>query len=214
MEARWTVHDHDLAARFAAGDEAAVRGVYARFAGPILTVALGTLGKRDLADEVVQTTMLKAWRASASFDPSRELAPWLYAIARRVAIDVYRREARVGTPEELHDDQAAVVPLSFERTWEAWEVRCALDRLPPDEREVVRLAALPRHDPHRDRGAARRAVGNGQVAVEPGAQAPGGPVGARGQGHRVRTNMTPRTGSWPSSYCALATSDDRQVPAL
>jgi RNA polymerase sigma-70 factor, ECF subfamily len=132
--------DHDLAARFAAGDEAAVRGVYARFAGPILTVALGTLGKRDLADEVVQTTMLKAWRASASFDPSRELAPWLYAIARRVAIDVYRREARVGTPEELHDDQAAVVPLSFERTWEAWEVRCALDRLPPDEREVVRLA--------------------------------------------------------------------------
>ena len=57
-----------------------------------------------------------------------------------MAIDVYRREARVGTPEELHDDQAAVVPLSFERTWEAWEVRCALDRLPPDEREVVRLA--------------------------------------------------------------------------
>ena len=117
-----------------------MRAVYSRFAGPILTVALGTLGKRDLADEVVQTTMLKAWRAAASFDPSRELAPWLYAIARRVAIDVYRREARVATPEELRDDQAAAVPLSFERTWEAWEVRCALDRLPPDEREVVRLA--------------------------------------------------------------------------
>jgi RNA polymerase sigma-70 factor (ECF subfamily) len=132
--------DHDLAARFAAGDEGAVRAVYARFAGPILTVALGTLGKRDLADEVVQTTMLKAWRAAATFDPSRELAPWLYAIARRAAIDVYRREARAGTPEELSDDQAAVVPLSFERTWEAWEVRTAVDQLPPDEREVVRLA--------------------------------------------------------------------------
>jgi RNA polymerase sigma-70 factor (ECF subfamily) len=132
--------DADLAAGFAAGDEAAVRAVYSRYAGPIVTVAMGTLGKRELADEVVQTTMLKAWRASASFDPSRDLAPWLYAIARRVAIDIYRRETRAGTPEELTDDRAAVVPLSFERTWEAWEVRCALERLPPDEREVVRLA--------------------------------------------------------------------------
>jgi RNA polymerase sigma-70 factor (ECF subfamily) len=142
--ARWVLmsgpDDADLAAGFAAGDEAAVRAVYARYAGPIVTVAMGTLGKRELADEVVQTTMLKAWRAAASFDPTRDLAPWLYAIARRVAIDIYRRETRAGTPEELSDDRAAVVPLSFERTWEAWEVRSALDQLPPDEREVVRLA--------------------------------------------------------------------------
>ena len=132
--------DADLAAGFAAGDETAVRAVYSRYAGPILTVAMGTLGKRDLADEVVQTTMLQAWRAAASFDPSRDLAPWLYAIARRVSIDIYRREARAATPEEPTDDRAAAVPLSFERTWEAWEVRTALDRIPPDEREVVRLA--------------------------------------------------------------------------
>jgi RNA polymerase sigma-70 factor, ECF subfamily len=130
----------DLVARFAAGDESAVRAVYTRFAGPVLTVALATLGDRGLADEVVQTTMLKAWRAASSFDTSRDLAPWLYAIARRVAIDVYRRERRAATPEEIGDDQVAVVPLSFERTWEAWEVRTALDELPVGEREVVRLA--------------------------------------------------------------------------
>ena len=132
--------DADLAAGFAAGDEAAVRAVYSRYAGPIVTVAMGTLGKRELADEVVQTTMLKAWRAAASFDPSRDLAPWLYAIARRTAIDVYRREARVAVPDELTDDRAGTVTLSFERTWEAWEVRSALEHLTPDEREVVRLA--------------------------------------------------------------------------
>lgn len=131
--------DADIAARFAAGDEAAVRAVYDRYAGPIVTVAIGTLGKRELADEVVQTTMLKAWRAAASFDPSRELGPWLYAIARRVAIDVYRREKR-SAADELSDDQVSVVPLSFERTWEAWEVRTALDELPADERAVVRLS--------------------------------------------------------------------------
>jgi RNA polymerase sigma-70 factor (ECF subfamily) len=134
--------DAELAARFAAGDEEAVRAVYQRYAGPVLTVAMATLGRRDLADEAVQTTMLKAWRGAASFDPSRELAPWLYAIARRVAIDLYRRESRAPTPSELGDDDVAVVPLSFERTWEAWEVRSALEQLPPDERDVVRLSHL------------------------------------------------------------------------
>jgi RNA polymerase sigma-70 factor (ECF subfamily) len=132
--------DGDLIARFAAGDDAAVRAIYARYAGPILTVAMGTLAKRDLAEEVVQTTMLKAWRAAGSFDSSRDLAPWLYAIARRVAIDVYRREKLPATREQLEDWQVAVVPLSFERTWEVWEVRSALEQLPAEERVVVRLA--------------------------------------------------------------------------
>lgn len=134
--------DTELAARFAAGDEEAVRAVYRRYAGPVLTVAMAVLRQRELADEAVQTTMLKAWRAAGSFDTSRELAPWLYAIARRVAIDIYRRERRAATPTELGEADVAVVPLSFERTWEAWEVRTALDKLPPDERDVVRLAHL------------------------------------------------------------------------
>ncbi|MGH9209729.1 MAG: RNA polymerase sigma factor [Acidimicrobiales bacterium] len=131
--------DHDLVARFVAGDEEAVRGIYDRYARAILTVALRILGNRALAEEAVQTTMLKAWRAAGSFDRSREFAPWLYTIARRVAIDLYRRERRAEVPAELAEDALAVVPVSFESTWEAWEVRTALGQLPPDEREVVRL---------------------------------------------------------------------------
>jgi RNA polymerase sigma-70 factor (ECF subfamily) len=134
--------DADLVNRFVAGDEQAVRAVYERFSGPILTVALRVLGNRALADEAVQTTMLKAWRAAASFDTGRELAPWLYAIARRVAIDIYRREKRPLQAAELADEDVAVLPLSFERTWEAWEVRTALSQIPEDEREVVRLSHL------------------------------------------------------------------------
>ena len=71
--------------------------------------------------------------------PQRELRPWLATITRRVAVDIYRREAR--TRSEPHADvDDTVVPIAFERTWEAFEVRAALDQLPADEREVVRLA--------------------------------------------------------------------------
>lgn len=133
--------DADLVVRFAAGDDLAVKAVYERFARPVLTVAMSALGRRDLADEVVQTTMLKAWRAAGTFDPSREMAPWIYAIARRVAIDIHRREARAPIPTEPAAE-IAVEPLSFSRTWEAWEVRSAVDQLPADERAVVRLAHM------------------------------------------------------------------------
>ena len=134
--------DADLVARFAAGDDQAVKAVYERFARPVLTVAMSALGRRDLADEVVQTTMFKVWRGAATFDPSRELAPWVYAIARRAAIDVHRRESRAPVPQALGDDEIAVEPLSFSRTWEAWEVRSAVEKLPADERAVVLLAHL------------------------------------------------------------------------
>jgi len=133
--------DADLVAGFAAGDDLAVKAIYERFARPILTVGMSALGRRDLADEVVQTTMLKAWRAASTFDRSRDLAPWIYAIARRVAIDIHRREARAAAPTEI-GDELTVEPLSFSRTWEAWEVRSAVEKLPADERDVVRLAHL------------------------------------------------------------------------
>jgi RNA polymerase sigma-70 factor (ECF subfamily) len=131
--------DTELNTRFRLGDESAVRAVYARYGGAMFAVAMSMLGNRDLAAECVQQSFVKAWRSSQSFDPERELRPWLATITRRVAIDIYRREARTRSePRDEIDD--TVVPIAFERTWEAFEVRAALDQLPPDEREVMRLA--------------------------------------------------------------------------
>ena len=84
-------------------------------------------------------TFVKAWRAADTFNPDRELGPWLYTIARRQAIDTLRRERRI-EPAETEVVDVVELPPSLESTWEAWEVRLAVDRLPDDEREVVRLA--------------------------------------------------------------------------
>jgi RNA polymerase sigma-70 factor (ECF subfamily) len=101
------------------------------------------LEDRGLAEEATQQTFLKAWRAARDFDESRELGPWLAAIAKRVAIDVYRREAlRVSDPLDSvsPDDPAlASAPHSAEAVSDVWEVRSAVAELPADEQEVVRL---------------------------------------------------------------------------
>ena len=105
------------------------------------TVARATIGADDeLCADVVQQTFVKAWRAAANFDPERELAPWLYAIARRTAVDALRSERRPTRGDHAPETDVAVTDRSFEQTYEAHQVRDALDRLPPDEREVMRLS--------------------------------------------------------------------------
>lgn len=114
-----------------------MRDLYARYGRAVFTVAFRSLGDRGLAEEVVQQTFLQAWRGASRFDPDRDPAPWLYAIARRVSVDMYRRERR-HQDGERSDTEVAVLSPSFEGTWEAWEVRSALDELTEDERAIMR----------------------------------------------------------------------------
>lgn len=125
-----------LMAQFLRGDASAVRALYDRYGRAIFSIAFRALGDRSLAEEAVQLTFLQAWRAAGRFDVERDPAPWLYAIARRVAVDLHRRERR---HDSNHlEPEVAVLPPSFEGLWEAWEVRAALDKLSDDERAVMR----------------------------------------------------------------------------
>jgi RNA polymerase sigma-70 factor (ECF subfamily) len=132
----------DLGGRFAGGDPEVLQAIHDRYAGPMFTAALHLLGgDRALAEEAVQVALMKAWRAAPSFDGSRALAPWLYAIVRRCAIDIRRHEQRhfsesIDSPGR---DHAIAVPDGFEPAWEAWIVREAVTALPAEEHAVMHL---------------------------------------------------------------------------
>lgn len=123
-----------------------MREVYRANGRLVYAVAYRVLGDRGLAEEATQQTFVKAWRAAQSFDERRELGPWLAAIARRVAIDVYRREAvRSADPlESVSPGDPALVsaPQSADTVYDVWAVREAVAQLPADEQEVVRLQHL------------------------------------------------------------------------
>ena len=137
--------DTGVIERFRTGDPDAIGAVYREYGGLVYAVAHRVLGDRTLAEDATQQAFVQAWRGARSFDPSRELGPWLATIARRVAIDVHRREARRAhqSLDEVTSDPALVtLPESVEGAYEAWEVRRALDDLPAEEQEVVRLQHL------------------------------------------------------------------------
>jgi RNA polymerase sigma factor (sigma-70 family) len=140
------VLDGGEVARFSAGDPDAVRAVYREYSGLVYSVAYKALADRGLAEEAMQQAFVQAWRASATFDPTRELGPWLATIARRAAIDIHRRESR-RRAESLDtaaptDPALVSLPPSIERVYDIWEVRQALNQLTPEEATLVRLQHL------------------------------------------------------------------------
>ncbi len=131
---------------FQRGDEQAVRAVYRRYSSLVTSVCMQTLRHRELAEEATQQTFVQAWRASSGLDIDRDIAPWLVTIARRVAIDVARREGRrPSTPLEFvdpSDDALVSHPFNETEAWEVAQVRLAVDALPKEDQEVVRLQHL------------------------------------------------------------------------
>ena len=117
-----------------------LRALHAAHAGPIHAFALQATGDRQAAEEIVQDTFLRAWRAMDRFDPQRgDVRTWLFAIARNLVVDHYRRgRARPATPvpnERLEQPESGVGDI--ERAMEVWQVTDALARLSAEHRDAI-----------------------------------------------------------------------------
>jgi RNA polymerase sigma-70 factor (ECF subfamily) len=94
-----------------AGDDAAIRAIYARFGRPIYSMGLRLLGSREAAEELTQDVFLTAWRKAARFDPARgRLSTWLMTIAHNLAVDRLRRETGVTRPTLVLVDEVPDAP--------------------------------------------------------------------------------------------------------
>ncbi len=112
-----------------------VREAYAAHAGELYGFAVRSLGDAGLAEEAVQETFVRAWRAGERFDPEiGSLRTWLFAILRNVVIDLGR--ARAARPRVAEGGiEPAVEPL--EQALLSWQVEEALRRLGEDHRRVL-----------------------------------------------------------------------------
>ena len=65
-----------------------VREAYAAHSGELYGFAMRSLGDSGLAEEAVQETFVRAWRAGERFDPDiGSLRTWLFAILRKYQAD-------------------------------------------------------------------------------------------------------------------------------
>ena len=120
-------------------EDAALRLLYEQHAAPLLAYALRlTGGDRGRSEDIVQETLLRAWRHPEALDPDRgPVRSWLFTVARNVAVDAHR--ARRARPTEVGDEALALVPAvdEIEQALDTWLVADALATLSPDHRAVV-----------------------------------------------------------------------------
>ena len=117
-------------------DTETLGSAYEAYGSELLRFAHRSLHDPHLAEEAVQETFARAWRSRVTFDRGMgPLRPWLFAIERRVIIDLANREAR--RQVEPLDEEPPVGRDEIDVALVGWQVEEALRRLKPDHRLVL-----------------------------------------------------------------------------
>jgi RNA polymerase sigma-70 factor (ECF subfamily) len=118
------------------------REVVDRFEGPLVRYAARITGDVERARDVVQETFLRLCRQDRS-ELDGHLAEWLYTVCRNKALDVRRKEMPMkGMSTLVADACKSREPeqgARLERDETASQLLQLLDKLPPNQQEVVRL---------------------------------------------------------------------------
>jgi RNA polymerase sigma-70 factor (ECF subfamily) len=96
------------------------------------------LMSREQADDLLQETWLRIHRVRHTYRPGQPVLPWVYAIARRVRVDGYRRTRRI----RAHEIATEMLPeprprFETRNSLPAFETLVAV--LPEAQREVVTM---------------------------------------------------------------------------
>lgn len=117
-----------------------MRALHDQHAAALWSYALRlTAGDRSRAEDIVQETLLRAWRNPQVLERAASARAWLFTVARRIVIDEWRsgkarNEFPVADPSR---DGAEVTPDGIDQMMLAFLVAEALDRLSEAHRQVV-----------------------------------------------------------------------------
>jgi RNA polymerase sigma-70 factor (ECF subfamily) len=118
-------------------EEELVRALHAEHGAALLGYVTRITGDPQRAEDVVQETLLRAWRRAGSLEgDASALRSWLFSVAHNLAIDQHR--ARAARHEEADSELAEVaVAGQLDRALEAAQITEALRSLSRDHREVL-----------------------------------------------------------------------------
>jgi RNA polymerase sigma-70 factor (ECF subfamily) len=96
-------------------------------------------GSRDLADDLVQETLLKAWAARKRFQAGTNMRAWTFIILRNLFLSQMRRARFKGDWDEITASKLLAAPASQDRHVELSDMQRALLHLPQPQREALIL---------------------------------------------------------------------------
>ena len=142
-------HDRDramLMARAQAGEREAYRRLLEDITPFIRALAARRLHDASEVEDAVQDVLLTVHTIRHTYDPARPFAPWLAAIANRRIIDRWRRQMRRNlrqtTLSSKQETFSAPEANLEDAGLDAVALRAAIERLPPGQRQAIKLLKL------------------------------------------------------------------------
>src|SRR5215831_10508930 len=140
--ARESSSDKALIRRIAAGDQSAMRVLFARYRVALYRWLLRLVDDGALAEDLLSELFLDVWRQAASFEARSSASTWLLAIARYKALSARRRKPN----EELDDEAAGAIEdpaddpeVTAQKKDKGEILRKCLSALSADHREIIDL---------------------------------------------------------------------------
>lgn len=96
-------------------------------------------GSRDLADDLVQETLMKAWAARKRFQAGTNMRAWTFIILRNLYLSQMRRSRFRGEWDDLVADRILAAPAGQDKQVELGDMQRALLHLPQPQREALIL---------------------------------------------------------------------------
>ena len=101
--------------------------------------ARGLCGNRDLADDMAQDAMTRAWAARQSYTPGSNFRAWMFMILRNHFYTTLRKNSRMVSWDPEIAERVLVVAPAQQDGLNVQDVQAALLKLPPEQREVLLL---------------------------------------------------------------------------
>lgn len=138
-----TAREQDQIARAATGDPAAIRALVVRHAGPLHALAFRMLRSSEEAEDMVQETFLRAWKALPGWRGEAKFSTWLHTVTLNLCRDRLRkrRETFMAEPPDIADPAPSPMAVLDARQ-RASALNKALDELPERQREAIFLCTL------------------------------------------------------------------------
>lgn len=103
------------------------------------TFARGLCGAREMADDMAQDALVRGWAARASFTPGSNFRAWIFTILRNQFYTTIRKNSRMTSWDPDLAERYLVAPPSQQHHIHLADVAKALQKLPPEQREVLLL---------------------------------------------------------------------------
>jgi RNA polymerase sigma-70 factor, ECF subfamily len=135
--------EHELIRAAQRGDEKAFAELYDAYVHDIFRYMLYRVGSTETAQDLTAEVFLRAIEGLMRYqDRDIPWLAWLYRIAHARLVDHYRRTSRVGEPENIDELELPVdedIDTDLVLTFQQQKLRDAINRLPPDQQQVIIL---------------------------------------------------------------------------